>query len=343
MVKASRRVKRIKRSKKHVHRARGRKTNRRRYTRRQRGGRKIPVCERSGFDLIGTSTGITISYDDETQKYTIGNESYAKLKLMPRYKNAMDIVDDIRRFDPNAPVVLTQQQFNTFKEKYCSEYATIGGKEQCELIKNFKPHPVAAAAPAPAAAAASSAAEFDKRCVITSKQVSFLGTPIPWQDHNIPLEITTFDFAQKNDKLMDFLKANVDKFVFFKTKHTYYMETKTEKLFKDTIDAIFLSIHFKKTRENNCALAIFKDKDSFNLVERIYGSKQTYPHFLLYPNHQPGTTDQENENVATCYIGAYAGLFPITSDDFMKVIDQFATYKTVCKDLSGQMSSISLD
>lgn len=38
MVKATRRVKRIKRSKKQVHRARGRKTNRRRYTRRQRGG-----------------------------------------------------------------------------------------------------------------------------------------------------------------------------------------------------------------------------------------------------------------------------------------------------------------
>jgi hypothetical protein len=109
--------------------------------------------------------------------------------------------------------------------------------------------------------AAPAAAEFDKRCVITSTQVSFLGTPFPWQDHNLPLEITTFEFARKNERLMEILKANVEKFVFFKTEFTVRVKTaKTETFYTETYDAIFLSIHFKKTEENNCALATFKDK-----------------------------------------------------------------------------------
>ena len=199
----TRRVKRIKRSKKQVHRARGRKTNRRRYTRRQRGGRKITVCERSGFDLIGTSTGITISYDDETQKYTIGNESYAKLKSMPRYIPAMDIVDEhIRRvFTHEAPVVLTQTEFNTFKENYCSVYAPTGGKKQCESINSFKP-PVAAAA---AAAAAAPVAEVPK---MSPNVLMIDESMIAYNNNHGVMRSVTLDKSKTNYEFDNFIIPN---------------------------------------------------------------------------------------------------------------------------------------
>jgi hypothetical protein len=390
MVKASRRVKRIKRSKKQVHRARGRKTNhrRRRHTRRQTGGAIITVCKKKGFDAFG-GTGIDITYDDATQLFKIGTqptiEGLETFNGKKRYERAVFVLRQISA-KPD-PIQLNWYNFALFAPIYCHKYTdpqceqmrvflttystskdidkngavegrTIGtsinsGNEQAarntyltDIEVRFPAAAAAssAAAAAAPAAAASSAAEFDKTCVINSNQVSFLGTPFAWKDHNLPLEITTFEFAQKNKGLMYFLIANVDKFVFFKAKLTVRMKTaKTEKMYIETSDAIFLSIHFKKTRENDCALATFKGKDAFNLGQRIDDSTLKYPHFLLYPNNQPGTNDTtDQENVATCYIGKYADLPKgITYDDFVKVIDQFATYKTECKDLSAQMSALS--
>ena len=148
MVKTTRRVKR---TKKQVHHGR-RKTNRRRYTRRQRGGAIIKVCEKSGYDLFGTSKGIAISYDDETQKYTIGNESYEKLKSNPRYANALDALPNPPPMNDGGSIILTQSQFDNFKSKYCG-YAN--DNEQCGLITGFLP-PSAAIASAPAAVASAS-------------------------------------------------------------------------------------------------------------------------------------------------------------------------------------------
>lgn len=356
MVKASRRVKRIKRSKKQVHRAHGRKTNRRRYTRRQRGGMGFfqSLVKRVSTEKLNPKNGplydgIEVFKVDlqDGARYYIGNQplnqylrssiptEIAYGKKIQKTLNGIDqMVDQGDTFKDQ--LFLDQVNFDKFQAKFPAAAGAAASVAAAAPV----------AAPAPAAAAASSAAEFDKRCVITSNQVSFLGTPIPWQDHNLPLEITTFEFAQKNERLMEFLQANVAKFVFFKTELTVRVKTaKTEKMYIETYDAIFLSIHFKKTRENDCALATFKGKDAFNLVQRIYDSTLKYPHFLLYPNNQPGTNDTtDQENVATCYIGKYADLPKgITYDDFVKVIDQFATYKTECKDLSGQMSSISVN
>jgi hypothetical protein len=111
-------------------------------------------------------------------------------------------------------------------------------------------------------------------------------------------------------------------------------------------------------------LAKFKDNDAFNIFERIYDSTQRFPHFLLYPNNQPGTNDTTDQaNVATCYIGNYKNLpTGTTYNDFVKVIDQFVKYKKAGCDealarefysddptvlalfggLSAQMASLSL-
>lgn len=145
-------TRRVKRTKKQVHRARVRKTNRRRYTRRQRGGAIIKVCEKSGFDFFGTSKGIAISYDDETQKYTIGNESYEKLKSMPRYANALASLPNPPPTNDGGSIILTQSEFDNFKAKYCG-YAN--DNEQCGLITGFRP-PVAPASGAVASASGAS-------------------------------------------------------------------------------------------------------------------------------------------------------------------------------------------
>jgi hypothetical protein len=142
MVKTTRRVKRVKRTKRT--KRNGIKTKR--YTRRQRGGAIIKVCEKSGFDFFGTSKGIAISYDDETQKYTIGNESYEKLKSMPRYANALASLPNPPPTNDGGSIILTQSEFDNFKAKYCG-YAN--DNEQCGLITGFRP-PVAPAAVASA-------------------------------------------------------------------------------------------------------------------------------------------------------------------------------------------------
>jgi hypothetical protein len=116
------------------------------------------VCGRSGFDWFGNSKGIAISYDTEAKTYTIGNHPYAELLSISRYIDALEIVRESfpQVLKDNNPVELNQEQFETFKKKYCSGFAPIGGKQQCELINSFKP-PVAAPAPAAAPVAAATA------------------------------------------------------------------------------------------------------------------------------------------------------------------------------------------
>ena len=175
MVKTTRRVKR---SKKQVHHGR-RKTNRRRYTRRQRGGRKIPVCATSGFDFWGNSKGIAITYDTDSQMYTIGNESYKILLTRPRYEGALNIVREhfSQVLKDDEPVRLDQLQFNTFKQKYCIVFAPIGGKEQCGSITDFNPPSAAPVAPV----AAASATDTDSNKILIKREgVQFGSISKPW-------------------------------------------------------------------------------------------------------------------------------------------------------------------
>ena len=199
MVKTTRRVKR---SKKHVHRARGRKTNRRRYTRRQRGGTIIKVCEKSGYDLFGTSKGIAISYDDETQKYTIGNEPYDKLKTMPRYANALTLLPNPPPMNDGGSIILTQSQFDEFKTKYCTGFASLGG-DQCASINDFKPPvaaaPVASAGPAPTC-------EFHLNGKGTRNSIILTQVPscIAYVNHNDMYEMQSLSIKQKKYSFKNF-------------------------------------------------------------------------------------------------------------------------------------------
>lgn len=149
-------MKRIKRTKKQLHHGR-RKTNHRRHTRRQRGGAKIPVCERSGFGSF--AKGIAITYDTDSQMYTIGNHPYGYLKTtMPRYNDALASLEIMRgegsapQLSDDEPVVLNQAQFDRFKEIHCQ-----GSKPECDAISRFS----VPSAVAPAASAASGAAATD--------------------------------------------------------------------------------------------------------------------------------------------------------------------------------------
>ena len=153
---ATRRMKRIKRTKKQLHHGR-RKTNRHRHTRRQRGGAKSIVCERSGFGSF--AKGIAITYDTDSQMYTIGNHPYGYLKTtMPRYNDALASLEIMRGegFAPpsdDEPVVLNQAQFDRFKEIHCQGST----KPECDAIRRFS----VPSAVAPAASAASGAAATD--------------------------------------------------------------------------------------------------------------------------------------------------------------------------------------
>jgi hypothetical protein len=172
---ATRRVKRIKRTKKQVHRARDRKTNRRhqtnrhRYTRRQRGGTKIEVCKRTGADILGNSKGIAITYDTDSQMYTIGNHSYETLKKNPRYTDALAWVElmfgrDNIKLPHDEPVVLNQEQFNRFKNNHCPQGST---KPECGSITRFIP-PAASAAPVAADVPSTCQAHVEKKGVPNS-------------------------------------------------------------------------------------------------------------------------------------------------------------------------------
>jgi hypothetical protein len=143
----SRRVKRGKRSKKYLHHG-CRKTSRRRYTRIQRiqrGGKMHSVCKSTGFFK---KSGITITYDDETQMYTIGSKPYAQLSD-EKYGNALIKLKEMFQLVPMNDagyINLNQSQFDQFAELYCKNKST---DKQCEFITGFRP-PAAAAAPAPA-------------------------------------------------------------------------------------------------------------------------------------------------------------------------------------------------
>lgn len=135
MVKASRRVKRIKRSKKQVHRARGRKTNRRRYTRRQRGGEKKIVCKKTHSSIIKTesnASGIDITYDDVTKIFKIGSAEYATVDSLrsfggaSRYTRAVQILSDLGITTTS----LNRPQFIAFSVLYCKDVQD----QQCEAI-----------------------------------------------------------------------------------------------------------------------------------------------------------------------------------------------------------------
>lgn len=135
----SRRVKRGKRSKKYGRR----KTSRRRYTRIQRiqrGGKMHKVCEPTGFII---KSGITITYDDETQMYTIGSKPYAQLSDDYGKLKKMFRLDPLPVNDAGY-INLNQTQFNEFAKQYCNDGST---DKQCKCIKEFRPP---AAAPAPA-------------------------------------------------------------------------------------------------------------------------------------------------------------------------------------------------
>jgi hypothetical protein len=149
---ATRRVKRIKRTKKQVQHGR-RKTSRHRYTRRQRGGKIMTVCEKTGLDMIGTAKGIAITYNTDSQKYTIGNHPYGKLTKMPRYIDALASLE-VMHNEGSAPqpsdnefVVLDQDQFDRFKQVHCQ-----GAKQECQEIRGFSVPSDSAASAAPVAA-----------------------------------------------------------------------------------------------------------------------------------------------------------------------------------------------
>lgn len=145
MVKATRRVKRVKRSKKQVHRARDRKTNRRhktnrrRYTRRQRGGAIIKVCEKSGFDLLRNSKGISISYNDVTQWFKIGTQpTISDLETFngkTRYERAVRVLRHI--YDKDESTQLNWYNFARFANMYCYNNAA---DPQCAQITGFVNH-----------------------------------------------------------------------------------------------------------------------------------------------------------------------------------------------------------
>ena len=148
MVKATRRVKRVKRSKKQVHRARDRKTNRRhktnrrRYTRRQRGGAIIKVCEKTHtgfFKNESNASGIDITYDVQTNMFKIGTQStISDLETFngkKRYERAVRVLRHI--YDEDESTQLNWYYFAQFANMYCYKNAA---DPQCAQITGFVNH-----------------------------------------------------------------------------------------------------------------------------------------------------------------------------------------------------------
>ena len=143
---ATRRVKRIKRTKKHLQHGR-RKTNRRhqtnrhRYTRRQRGGTKIEVCKKKGlFEAV--ASGIDITYNTETHLFKIGTQptisELGTFNGKNRYVRAVFVLKMLHRVlpqeDPSKESTeLIWIDFVRFVEYYCHN----NSDEQCAQMKNF--------------------------------------------------------------------------------------------------------------------------------------------------------------------------------------------------------------
>jgi hypothetical protein len=137
---ATRRVKRIKRTKKRLQHGR-RKTNRRhqtnrhRYTRRQRGGTQRTIVSKGYSSFIkneSNASGIDITYDDATKMFKIGSaeyltvESLSTFKGKSRYARAVQILTDMRMTTTS----LNHHQFIAFSVLYCK-----GAQDgQCEAI-----------------------------------------------------------------------------------------------------------------------------------------------------------------------------------------------------------------
>jgi hypothetical protein len=142
MVKTTRRVKRVKRSKKQVHRARDRKTNRRhktnrrRYTRRQRGGMLKAMAKRFAGEKLNPKGGpnyggievLKVNIDDGV-RYYIGNQPLNKYaessnqsdrdygKLITTYLTGLVVTPDTGKTF-NGQLYLDQDNFDKFEAKF---------------------------------------------------------------------------------------------------------------------------------------------------------------------------------------------------------------------------------
>ena len=153
----SRRVKRVKRSKKYLNHGR-RITSRRRYTRIQRGGTIFQVCEKKPTGFLRKPSGITISYDDQTKTYRIGDKPYAELS--DRYNEVKQLLQIPPPIN-SGYISLTQSEFNDFKMKFTGD--------QCALIKQFNPDVASVASGASVASVASSASSASSASVTSSE------------------------------------------------------------------------------------------------------------------------------------------------------------------------------
>ena len=131
----TRRVKRIKRSKKQVHRARGRKTNRRRYTRRQRGGAIITVCEKTYTGIIRSednASGIDITYDNVRKIFKIGSAEYKTVESLGSFGGKLRYTRAVQTLTVLGitTTALDHPQFIAFSALYCKDVHD----KQCEQI-----------------------------------------------------------------------------------------------------------------------------------------------------------------------------------------------------------------
>ena len=133
-------VKYAKKSKKHLHRVRGKITHRRvkkaglrKVFTMQKGGKRHVICqeEKSMF----SKKGISIEYDDEYKLYYIGKKPYGELKSNTRYTNALAALN-LMGFQFPAPgenIVLTQDQYTRFAQNYTTKDAHY------DSIRRFNP------------------------------------------------------------------------------------------------------------------------------------------------------------------------------------------------------------
>ena len=141
-------VKYAKKSKKHLHRVRGKITHRRvkkaglrKVFTMQKGGKRHVICqeEKSMF----SKKGISIEYDDEYKLYYIGKKPYKDLMSNTRYANALKALKAMHFTFPSLEenIVLTQDQYTRFAQNYAPDVCS-------ESIRRFNPGTLPAAAAA---------------------------------------------------------------------------------------------------------------------------------------------------------------------------------------------------